>query len=187
MEAGPSVNGHSIYPGVQNPIPVDRNRRVLNDAVLEAALDVSKVPPARRRVILVISDGREEGSRASYSDVMKILLTNKIGVYGIAVGSGAIPVYRKLETINVPGTGTGNILPKYANATGGELFSEFTRDSIQRAYGLATDVARNQYTLGYYTQASLADNYREIEVRVARPGLRVNAKSGYYPLPPGRQ
>jgi VWFA-related protein len=188
MEAGPSVNGHSIYPGVaQNPIPMDRDRRVLNDAVLEAALDLSKVPPARRRVIIVIADGREDGSRASYSDVLKILLTNKVGVFAIAVGSGGIPIYRKLETLNVPGTGTGNILPKYANATGGEVFSEFTRDAIQRAYGRVTDVARNQYTLGYYTQGSLAENYREIEVRVARPGLRVNAKAGYYPLPPGRR
>jgi VWFA-related protein len=188
MEAGPSVNGHSIYPGQpQNPIPRDRDRRVLNDAVLEAALDLSKVPPARRRVIMVIGDGREEGSRASYSDVLKILLTNKIGVFPIAVGSGGIPVYRKLETINLPGTGTGNILPKYANATGGEVFSEFTREAIQGAYARVTDVARNQYTLGYYTQGSLAENYREIEVRVARAGLRVNAKAGYYPLPPGRQ
>jgi VWFA-related protein len=188
MEAGPSVNGHSIYPGApQNPIPRDRDRRVLNDAVLEAALDLSKVPPARRRVIIVIGDGREDGSRASYADVLKILLTNKVGVFPIAVGSGAIPIYRKLETINVPGTGTGNILPKYANATGGEVFSEFTRDAIQQAYARVTDVARNQYTLGYYTQVTLADNYREIEVRVARPGLRVNAKAGYYPLPPSRQ
>jgi VWFA-related protein len=188
MEAGPSVNGHSIYPGQpQNPIPRDRDRRVLNDAVLEAALDLSKVPPARRRVIMVIGDGREEGSRASYSDVLKILLTNKIGVFPIAVGSGGIPIYRKLETINLPGTGTGNILPKYANATGGEVFSEFTREAIQGAYARVTDVARNQYTLGYYTQGSLAENYREIEVRVARAGLRVNAKAGYYPLPPGRQ
>jgi len=48
-------------------------------------------------------------------------------------------------------------------------------------------VARNQYTLGYYAQGTLADNYREIEVRVARTGVRVTAKAGYYPLPPGRQ
>jgi len=48
-------------------------------------------------------------------------------------------------------------------------------------------VARNQYTLGYYTQTTLADNYRDIEVRVDRPGLVVTAKHGYYPLPPDRK
>ncbi|HVH88053.1 MAG TPA: hypothetical protein VM912_15105, partial [Terriglobales bacterium] len=129
----------------------------------------------------------EDGSRASYADVLKVLLTNKIAVYAIGVGSAAIPVYRRLEQINILGTGNSNILPKYANATGGEVFSEFTRDAIESAYAQVTLVARNQYTLGYYTQATLADNYRDIEVRVDRPGLVVTAKHGYYPLPPGRK
>jgi hypothetical protein len=96
-------------------------------------------------------------------------------------------VYRKLEQINVPGTGNANILPKYANATGGEVFSEFTRQAIESAYAAVTLVARNQYTLGYYTHPTVANNYRDIEVRVNRPGLRVTAKAGYYPLPPSRQ
>src|SRR5207302_5333325 len=113
--------------------------------------------------------------------------TNKVIVYAIGVGSAAIPVYRKLEQINVPGQGNANILPKYANATGGEVFSEFSRQAIENAYAQVTLVARNQYTLGYYTQGTLAENYREIEVRVARAGLRVTSKAGYYPLPPGRQ
>jgi VWFA-related protein len=187
FEAGPTVNGHPLDPSVPQIPIVPRDRRVLNDAVLEAALDLSKIQPGRRRVIMIIGDGREDGSRASYADVLKVLLTNKISVYAIGVGSAAIPVYRKLEQINLPGTGNSNILPKYANATGGEVFSEFTRQAIETAYAQVTLVARNQYTLGYYTQATLADNYRDIEVRVDRPGLTVTAKHGYYPLPPGRK
>jgi len=46
--------------------------------------------------------------------------------------------------------------------------------------------ARNQYTLGYNTPQQPSSNYREIEVRVRRPGLEVFAKHGYYPLPPQR-
>jgi len=186
FEGGPTVNGHPLDPGVPQVPIIPHDRRVLNDAVLEAALDLSKVEAARRRVIMIIGDGREDGSRASYADVLKVLLTNKIIVYAIGVGSAAIPVYRRLEQINVPGTGNANILPKYANATGGEVFSEFGRQAIENAYSDVTFVARNQYTLGYYTQATLADNYRDIEVRIARPGLNVTAKHGYYPLPPVR-
>ena len=186
FEGGPTVNGHPLDPSVPQVPIIPHDRRVLNDAVLEAALDLAKVEPGRRRVIMIIGDGREDGSRASYADVLKVLLTNKIIAYAIGVGSAAIPVYRKLEQINVPGTGNANILPKYANATGGEVFSEFGRQAIENAYSDVTFVARNQYTLGYYTQATLADNYRDIEVRVARPGLNVTAKHGYYPLPPVR-
>ena len=187
FEGGPTVNGRPLDPSVPQVPIIPRDRRVLNDAVLEAALDLSKVAPGRRRVIMIIGDGREDGSHTSYADVLKVLLTNRISVYAIGVGSTAVPVYRKLEQINVPGTGNANILPKYANATGGEVFNEFTRSAIESAYSAVTVVARNQYTLGYYTQPTLANNYRDIEVRVNRPGLRVTAKSGYYPLPPSRQ
>ena len=185
--AGPTVNGHPMDPSVpQTPI-IPRERHVLNDAVLEAALDLSKVQPGRRRIIMVIGEGREVGSEASYADVLKVLLTSKVSVYGIGVGTAGAPLVRKLEQINLPGTGNSNILPKYASATGGEVFSEITRQAIEQAYASVTVVARNQYTLGYYTQATLADNYRDIEVRVDRSGLRVTAKAGYYPLPPGRK
>lgn len=185
--AGPTVNGHPMDPSVpQTPI-IPRERHVLNDAVLEAALDLSKVQPGRRRIIMVIGEGREVGSDASYADVLKVLLTNRVSVYGIGVGTAGVPLVRKLEQINLPGTGNSNILPKYASATGGEVFSEITRQAIEQAYASVTLIARNQYTLGYYTQATLADNYRDIEVRVDRPGLRVTAKAGYYPLPPGRK
>ena len=184
---GPTVNGRPFDPSVPQVPIIPHDRRVLNDAVLEAALDLSKVQPARRRVIMIVGDGREDGSRASYADVLKVLLTNKVSVYAIGVGSAALPLNRRLEQINVPGTGKGNILPKYASATGGEVFSEFSKQAIENAYSSVTSVARNQYTLGYYAQGTLADNYREIEVRVARSGLRVTSKAGYYPLPPGRQ
>ena len=187
FEAGPTVNGHPMDPSVPQVPIIPHDRRVLNDAVLAASLDLSKVQPARRRVIMIVGDGREDGSRASYADVLKILLTNRITVYAIGVGSAAVPVYRKLEQINVPGTGNANILPKYASATGGEVFSELTRQSIENAYSAVTLVARNQYTLGYYTQATLAENYRDVEVRVDHPGLKVTSRAGYYPLPPGRQ
>jgi VWFA-related protein len=181
------VNGRPFDPSVPHVPIIPKDRRVLNDAVLEAALDLSQVPPARRRVIMIIGDGREDGSQSSYADVLKVLLTNKVTVYAIGVGSAGIPVVRKLEQLNVPGTGNSNILPKYANATGGEVFSEFTRQSIEQAYAAVTVTARNQYTLGYYTQATLAENYRDIEVRVDRPDLNVTAKHGYYPLPPPRK
>ena len=184
---GPTVNGRPLDPSVPQVPIIPHDRRVLNDAVLEAALDLSKVQPARRRVIMIVGDGREDGSRASYADVLKVLLTNKVSVYAIGVGSAALPLNRRLEQINVPGTGKGNILPKYASATGGEVFSELSKQAIENAYSSVTSVARNQYTLGYYAQGTLADNYREIEVRVARSGLRVTSKAGYYPLPPGRQ
>jgi VWFA-related protein len=183
----PSVNGHPFDPGVPHVTNYRQESSVLNDAILAAATALSKRDRARRKLIFVISDGLEKGSNASYSDVLKVLLSNEIAVYAIGVDSAAIPGYNTLQNIRIPKMGSGNILPKYVSATGGDVFAEFTKDAIEEAYSRVTEEARNQYTLGYTTRATAANNYRSIDVHVHRPGLIVRAKDGYYPLPPERQ
>lgn len=186
--SGPTVNGRSIDPG-KPPVPTVSGQpsRVLNDAILEAALDLSRRGADRRKVLFVISDGRERGSSASYSEVLKVLLSRQIAVYAIGIDSAALPGYRQAEKLRIPGFGYGDILPKYASATGGEVFNEFTQTAIEQAYSRVTEDARNQYTLGYTTRATPSSAYRNIEVLVHRVGFRVFAKTGYYPLPPNRQ
>ena len=187
LASGPSVNGRPIDSPVQPVVTPPKESHVLNDAVLMAALDLSKRKRDRRKIIFIISDGREYGSNASYSDVLKVLLSNDIIVYGIGVESAALPGYGKLQRLtHLPRVGYSDILPKYANATGGEVFNELTPQDMERAYSQAMGDARNQYTLGYTTRVTPSSKYRQIEVRVRRPDLRVTAKDGYYPLPPGR-
>jgi hypothetical protein len=146
-------------------------------------------------VIFVISDGREYRSDASYKDVLKVLLSNNIMVYAVGVGGSAIPVYNKVQKLHLPRFGYSDILPKYANATGGEVSNELTRTGIEDAYAKLIGDARNQYTLGYQTHAPPIGAYRSIEVLVDRPSCRrssirpcvdLTAKDGYYPAPPAR-
>ncbi len=183
----PSVNGRPIDPG-QNPTPsyTTRESKVLNDAILQAAEDLARVSPTRRKVIFVVSDGTEYHSNASYGEVLKFLLTNQISVYAVGVGSAAIPGYGQAQRVHLPRMGYGDVLPRYAKATGGEVFSEFNQSAIEQAYSRLTEEARNQYTIGYTTRATPSSQYRDIEVLVDRPGLKVSAKQGYYPLPPPR-
>jgi VWFA-related protein len=75
-----------------------------------------------------------------------------------------------------------NILYKYTLATGGTLDSERGTDGIEKSYAKIAEEARTQYTLGYYSKEPFIDGkYRNIEVRVERPGVEVIAKKGYYP------
>jgi len=185
MTGGPSLNGKPVLGGGPPPVTApDKESRTLNDAIQRAALDLGQRPKGRRRIVFIISDGAELGSKASFSEVRKLLLSNNILVYAIGVDTAAIPVYDKIASTKLIGQGYGNILPRYVSATGGELYSELTRANIERAYTRITEVARNQYTLGYTTKATASTTYRSIEVRVKRPGLKVFAKDGYYPLPP---
>ena len=183
---GPSINGHEADPSVQAssvPAPVQESY-VLNDAILRAAQDLARRDKTRRKIIFVISDGREIGSKARYDEVRKLLLAQNIQVYALGVDTAAIPIYDRLNRIRFPGFGYGNILPKYASETAGETFAAFDRNTIEEAYSRITDRARNQYTLGYNTRATASSSYRTIEVRIHRPNLTVIAKQGYYPLPP---
>ena len=191
---GPMINDIPINPTAPAVVTPEKTAHVLNDAILAAAKDLASRDKARRKIIFVISDGREYRSDASYGDVLRVLLTNGIMVYGVSVESSAIPGYNKLSKLHLPKFGYTDILPKYANATGGEILAKYSKDAIEGVYQQVIGAARNEYTLGYNTRATPSSAYREIEVRVDRPSCKtdlrpcvnVYAKAGYYPLPPGR-
>jgi VWFA-related protein len=187
---GPIINGIPMDSPV-NPVSTPpKVARVLNDAILLAARDLSKRDRARRKIIFIISDGFEQGSVASYKDTLKVLLTQNITVYAVGVEGAAIPIYDRLQRIHIPKTraaiGYSDILPKYVNATGGgTVYGELAQAEIERAYARAIGDARNQYTLGYSPRSNIG-GYREIEVQVKRQGVKVYARRGYYPLPTAR-
>lgn len=188
---GPMINGLPVGSPPVTPVSTPpKTARVMNDAILLAARDLSKRDRARRKIIFVISDGREQGSTASYADTLKVLLTQNITVYGIGVEGAAIPVYDRLQRIHLPKTGKlmgySDILPKYVSATGGgTVYTELGQSEIEQAYAKAIGDARNQYTLGYTSKPGIG-GYRQIEVRVRRPDVKVYARDGYYPLPTPR-
>ncbi len=183
---GPIINGVPVGSGTADVNTPPRESHVLNDAVLQAALDLRKRDRTRRKIIFVISDGREMGSRSSYRDVLRVLLSNEIQVEAVSVGSAALPVYDKIQKFHVPLQGYGDILPRYASATGGSEYRELTRSSIENMYAAVMSEARSQYTLGYSPirpKVPTPNPYRSIEVIVDRPGLKVFARDGYYPAP----
>jgi VWFA-related protein len=185
---GPTVNGAPVGGPIIQPVNTPpREAHVLNDAILRAALDLSKRDRTRRKVIFVISDGRDLGSKASYRDVLKVLETHGIQVKAVVVDSGALPVYRQLDKLHLRGQGYSNILPKYCSATGGgEVFSELSRNAMEEAYAQITSEARNQYTLAYVPKATAGPAFRSIEVLVDKKGLNIYTKAGYYPVPVAR-
>jgi VWFA-related protein len=183
-------NGSCVDPNVQvggstgNPdfITIPKEIHTLNDAIFAAAKELATRPKGRRRIIYVISDGKENGSKATYREVLKYLQTNKIAVYGTAVGDSARWGEGFISRLHIPFTMYDNRLASYVLATGGTLDSENGLNGIEKSYARIAEEARTQYTLGYLSHESIYDGkYRSIDVRVSRPGLEVIAKRGYYP------
>ena len=190
--AGCSItsNGTCVDPNIQQGrstgsdfgMTIPKEIHALNDAILLAAKELSKRPQGRRRIIYVISDGKEYGSKASQKEVIKYLQTNKIAVYATLVGDSARWGEGYLSRFHIPFQMNDNVLIKYAQSTGGSLDTERTVNGIEKSYAHIAEEARTQYTLGYIShQPAIDGKYRSIEVRVDRPNVEVSAKPGYYP------
>ncbi len=174
-----ATHGRSI----SNTINVPKDVHTLNDAILEAAKATTRTGRERRRIVYVISDGKEYGSVAKAKDVIKFLNTNKIAVYATLVhDTPQIPGLGFLDRVHLPLEMRDNILPLYTSATGGQTDPEFRQKGIETSFARITEEVRTQYTVGYYTREPFIDGkYRKLDVRVLRPGLTVIAKDGYWP------
>ena len=168
---------------MSNTINVPRDVHTLNDAIFEAAKKLTRAGKGRRRIIYVISDGKEYGSPAKTKEVIHYLQTNKIAVYATLVhGLPTIKGEGFLDKVHLPLQLRDNLLPVYTAATGGQTDPEFTRKGIEASYAKIAEQVRNQYTIGYYSHEPFIDGkFRKVEVKVARPNLTVIAKEGYYP------
>jgi VWFA-related protein len=157
---------------------------LLYDALFTAAQSLANVDIKRRRVLYVISDGKEYGSKVKEKELIRYLQTNKISVYATVVGDTAIPGMGFLDRIHLPLTMRDDALPRIAAATGGQCDPEFRPRGIENSFAAITRTVRTLYTAGYYTHESPLDGrFRHVEVRVMRPGLTVISPDGYYPTP----
>ena len=189
LAATNNINGRNVDP---NTAPVHNSTRVfdvpekefhtLNDAILAAARETTKAGRGRRRVVYVISDGKEYGSKAHEREVIRYCQTNKVSVWATLVGDTAVPGLGFLDRIHLPLTMRDNALARYTSATGGQSDPEFLRKGIESSFAKITEEVRTQYTIGYYSKIPILNSsFRKIEVRVARPNLTIIAKDGYYP------
>jgi len=170
---GPSING-APAPGAQNQDPSliaikGQSTKALDDAVYEAAELLKDKPKERRKVILLISDGKNGAkfNTHKYDEVRNELLRYDISVYSVATGSSYFD--RKFTR-----------LVEYSSDTGGDVSYGAKAETFENFYSQITDQARNQYTLYYSPKGDPGLSYHAIEVRVEREGLNVLARKGYY-------
>jgi VWFA-related protein len=185
---GPTINGKAVDPNVNGTarpgfdLNIPREAHTLSDAILAAGKILQDRPKERRRIIYVISDGKDVRSKASVREVIRFLQRNDEAVYGTMVGDAATWGIGYLDRVHLPLIPAENVLPRYANATGGVLESQFSADGMERSFQTIARLARTQYTLGFYSHVPTIDGrFRVLDVHVERPNLDVRAPHGYYP------
>ena len=185
-----SVNNQQFDPNTapvrgHNGMTLNAPREVhpLYDAILDAAKALTTQPTDRRRIIYVISNGNEFGSKTTGKELLQYLRVNGIEVDGSLVGiATSIPIVGMLDRIHLPMQMRDNVLTPLAAATGGNVDAEFRASSLEKGFAMVASEARNRYVATYDSPEPFADSkYRTWNVTVLRPGLTVIAKQGYYP------
>ena len=145
----------------------------LDDAVLYCADMLHSRPRERRKLLLIVSDGRNShNNTATYGQALRALLSSDVSVYGVGVSEAVLD--RKRAAIG-----------RYVDATGGDIFYAARQNSLEEDYSHILDESRNRYTLAYSPAGTdRTKEFHEIEVRVERPGLKVTARDGYFVLLP---
>ena len=173
---GPVINGAPVVPPGQVGVVITsppKITNVLNDAIFEAAADLAKRERNRRKIVLVISDGQNNGNDHSFDDTAKSLLQSGVQVY--AVGLDQPFPYNKTS-----------VLDDYAKTTGGDTYFVNSIQSIERSYASATEEARNQYVLGYVSNNEVLGPgpvFRDIQVKITGNNLKTLHRKGYYQYP----
>lgn len=149
-----------------------RGMTVLNDGIYQAAMLLAK-RPEKRRAIIVLSDGADTQSGRSASKALKAALQAEATIYTVdmsgIVGGGRDRMQNQ------------GVLKNFAKKSGGKFVETPGGVQLREAFKNIVDELGNQYTFGYQPTNTKTDGkWREIEVKIKRPNLKIRTRDGYY-------
>jgi VWFA-related protein len=124
-----------------------------------------------------------DGSRSGNTAVSFVDVRGLVGLSFYGADQSAAPSPGDIGTLTVETTRLATAGGEYlAQTTGGSMVS----DSNDLAGGVArvADESSAYYLLGYQPDRPPDGKWRRLEVQVARPGVKVRARRGYFATPP---
>jgi VWFA-related protein len=164
------------------PVPTAGGPRgtVLYDAVYLAAHDQLQ-KQVGRKVIVVITDGVDEGSRLRIDDAVMAAQKADAVIYSIEYSDpGAYGGF---------GWGMGNAgagaLHHLSDDTGGHVYRVDRKNTLDVVFKELQDEMRSQYAIGYTPLNDSKDGgYRKVDIKLANKDLKAQARKGYYAIKP---
>lgn len=142
----------------------------LNDAI-DACLDELRGIEGRR-VVLLLTDGDDTGSRASAGKVLDRAREEDVMVYGIGLQSEYFNGQYKVRS------SPDRNLKKWADETGGGYYRLEKTDELSSTFTRIAQELHSQYVLGF-TPQTLDGKVHKLTVRVKRPGMRARTRTTY--------
>ena len=123
-----------------------------------------------RQAVVLLTDGEDTTSRTGWTVAERFAHTMRVPIFPIGLGLGSLDFSSR------------GVLKSLAAETGGEAFFPKSVDQLPAVYERIAELLRSQYLLWYQSPSDKpVDQFREVKVEVARPGLMVQTIRGYYP------
>lgn len=122
-----------------------------------------------KRALVLLSDGLDSGSRFGYDEILDYARRTGVAIYIVGVN---VPSYPPEH---------GMFLDRLARETGGRSFRITRAAELTPVYRDIERELRAQYLIAYQSSHPPSSEFREIDVRAARPGTELRTVRGYYP------
>jgi VWFA-related protein len=174
LGSGRPLGGIGIPTGPGLAAPPDETNTAIWEAVaLTSNKVLANATGLRRRAIILLSDGLNNGSRISEKEAINRALAAEAVIYTIGIGSDRYGMDR-------------GALKDLAQRTGGRAFFPDKKFDLNAAFAEIEKELRTQYLIAYSSTNKKRDgSYRQISIEITNPDLKkekleIRHRPGYY-------
>lgn len=167
----------------------------LIEAVAEGVRMLASRPANHRRILLLLSESRDRGSRMKLAEAIEQAQRAGVVIYaGTYSAQGAAWTSRPEDAPPLPGgpdyvgaigelarLGKANAADAFARATGGRHLSFLTLDSLEKTISRTGEEIHSQYLLSFVPAESKKHGFHRIQVAIpSMPEAVIRVRAGYW-------
>jgi Ca-activated chloride channel family protein len=163
--------------------PPPEGATALLDGIVKASNYLSETQG--RRVLVIVSDGDDTISDASFEDAMRAAQMANIQVYVVKTTDfeNFVRTKSRQGNANIRQLAAERRMGELSKQTGGSVYSPIDEVELEQAFRQISAELAQQYVLSYYPDAETEKfgQFREVSLGVKnKPNLSVRTRKGYY-------
>ncbi len=163
-------------------LPQPKGATALHDGIVMASNYLQDY--LGRRVIVIVSDGQDTLSDATFDEMVRIVQENNCQVYIVHTNEfeNQKRTGSRRGSANLRGLAAERRMENLALQTGGAVYSPIDEDELDDAFNRISAELSQQYILGYYPDNESKDGkFRTIDLNIkSDKNLTIRARKGYY-------
>jgi VWFA-related protein len=185
----PFTDDHDAVEKAIKRVDAEDSHMHLYDAMARA-VEMLKSQDMRRRIMLIVGESRDDGSKANFGAIVRDAQFANISIYAVGPSSAArdflqdAPDLWAAPAIFLLQQGIngrkGHDLEVAAVATGGIHYSTTRAAALRDATDRIGGELHAQYIIGYQPNSGRGAGFHSVSVKVSRPNVVVRTRPGYY-------